>query len=1374
MKKFVALYISLVIALGVMPITAVKVSADELTDVARGGIATSNGAWSPTPPSQAVDGSESTYFNSNTWTTSGIHTILSVDLRDTYQISKVSVTTHSSTVATKYTVYYSSDGNNWTEIGTTPQAASSVLQEIEFTPVSAKHVRIVSVNGLNCQIRHLKVWGAAAVPPDFELFDTEFYRVYTDDAVSNLALGKSVTANGNYSSGPPANAVDGRDDTTFNSANRTSVDGFGTFPVLTVDLGASALISKVVVIENHINDNYDVYYSENGTVWTSLGTTITTSGAHLSPPIVHELTLQNDVSARYVRVVYRQNSNCQIRHFQVFGKKAAAGSITERIYSVRDGEIISKVNFHSDGTKDLSTLRITAELYKSIIGGWQLVDSIDGFSAENTVNGDFSITASLYDVPKYGHKIKVSVYDGAKNLSPSLTGEFGLPMFYDSSKVSHPISRTSGNLNYMLVSSDRTRIDSTENTAAKIKAQLSSTINLTEAAYIDYLNNTVADMRNVDVPSALKNIAQRYASLYARYEKDNSHIRRAVLAMYVMAKNYKNVVPQLRDTLAMSYNKFIPDSCIYLYNEIYNEPVWNTLSTELGEDVKAVVEDWFVRSVYTLFEVNNGEWLTNITPYGLKQIYGTAAVLGSPDMIRRFLGWTDTLIGPKHFHSDGMWHEGTRDYHSQTIGNFKEAMTMLQNIYSDPADYAEKDHMYGLNLKKTNLAYRYPILNLANNILNIMRFPDGANIAIHDAYASTANLNVQSKTINNDLMKNIELNSFGHFALTLGDPTKDKLDTTQVHLTFPPVSEGIPYGGGHYHGNFLSMILWGGGVEAFPDAGYPNKRASGNRFYFHMNTVTHNTPWVWKAGADNYSSRQRASVRQALLKYDDGSSSNKAVQLIEASSPGPEGDQVEMKRRLLMLVRLEGNRGYVFDLQRLKGGDAHEMYLRASEDEDVTSTYSGISLTQQSGTLASYLSSIGKTQGLSTDRDLLQTPKTASGNAPFNFEWKGVTSGSSVKTFVNQIEGSEVFFSQMPTFRRTKNEVADFYKYPNPHLYRRKILTSGEKSAGSITKFASVYETFRGTQSGLISEVEYLLPADGDQMAYGVKVTSNSYVDTIYVSEDDIERVMNGITFKSKAAVVRKDILTGEVLYEYIFGEGEIYTDGMGIVGIPDAEFSITDTDIGASFISDNRLTLDKNLPENVKPNDWIITSLGDGTGFGYKINGIENNKLSLITPPDFEINSSGAQMIFFPTTNMPAGKSDMSLNNPLRIISGDARAYIYKSVFEVFEKEELAPKFYNKTNQTLPIRTITNEADIVVKINMANSGISPMKADMVMVLYEGGKIKDIKISPSDILGNLNGEFNISGLSAPKIEVILLDGIESLRPLLLRKYMIKK
>ena len=1369
MKKIIALYIAFMIILGLTPLVTLS---EELRDVALGGIATSNGSWSPTPPNLAVDGQDGTYFNSNTWTTSGVYTILSVDLRALYSIENVSITTHSSSTATKYTVYYSENGSDWAEIGTTPQASSAVVQEIEFSALNARYVRIISVNGVNCQIRHFKVFGSTVSPPDIELLDSEFYKTYTDEEISNVASDGIISANGNYGSGPPENAIDGRDDTTFNSANRTSIEGFGTYPVLTVDLRDRYLIEKIVVIENHINDNYDAYYSENGSDWFFLGTTITTSGAHLSPPIVHELALQTTATAKYVRVVYRQNSNCQIRHFQVFGKKEIPVSGQKRIYSLRDGEIISKVNFRSGGTKDLSTLKITAELYKSIIYGWELVDSVDGFSLQNTVNGDFSITAVLQNVPKYGHKIKVSVYDGAKNLTPELTGAFELPMFYDSSLVSHPISRSSGNLNYMLVSSDRTRIDSTENTAAKIKTQLSASINLSEADFLIYLNNTVSDMKNVDTPSALKTVAQRYASLHARYEKNNSYIRRAILAMYVQAINYKNVSPKLRDTLAMSYNKFIPDTCIYLYNEIYSEPMWDTLSTELGVDVRAVVEDWFVRSVYTLFEVNNGEWLTNITPYGLKQIYGTAAVLQSPDMIRRFMGWTDTLIGPKHFHSDGMWHEGTRDYHNQTIGNFREANTMLQNIYSDPADYAGKDHMYGLTLNKTNLSYRYPILSLANNILNIMRFPDGANVAIHDAYASTANLNVANKTISTDLMKNIELNSFGHFALTLGDPAKDKLDTTQVHLTFPPISEGIPYGGGHYHGNFLSMILWGGGVEAFPDAGYPNKRASGNRFYFHMNTMTHNTPWVWKAGADNYSERQRRSVRQALLKYDDGSSSNKAVQLIEASSPGPEGDQVEMKRRLLMLVRLEGNRGYVFDLQRLKGGDAHEMYLRASEDENVTSTHNDISLTQRQGTLASYLSSIGKTQGLSTDRDLLQSPMTASGNTPFNFEWKGVTSGSSVKTFVNEIDGSEVFFSQMPTFRRTNNDVNNFYKYPNPHLYRRKILSTAEKNSGTVTKFASVYETFRGTQNGLVSDVEYLSAPDENQMAYGVKITSNDYVDTIYISEDDITRIMNGIAFRGKAAVVRKNKTTGDVLYEYVFGEGEVNAGGLSLSGAADEEFTITETAIGVNLTSGNSLTLDRAVSEDVKKNDWIITSLGDGTGFGYKINSASGNNVGLVTSPDFDITENGAQMMFFPTTDMPQGKSDISLKNPLRIVGGDVKANIYRSVFETYDLNAISPEFYNKTDTSFvnPLSCIVaGMTDIIVAADKQASET----AVMTVALYDGNVLKNIVCDNTINTTELHLEISLSGILNPRLEVFVFDNLGGLKPLLSKKYSIK-
>ncbi len=1353
MKRFVCIFLLFIVAFGWFCLNA---SAQTLTDVALQKSASANGHYSTTPPQNAVDGRDDTVFAS-AYRPASEYPTLTVNLSGEYLIAKAVITEKN--FNKNFLVYYSQNGIAWNLLGTTvttgntpSENATIYTHELNFDAVRAGYVRIVCEENINCQIQHFKVFGIDS-PTD----------------LANVALGGFATANGNYSSAPPQNAIDGRDDTVFASAYRPDSE----HPALTVDLRADYLLSKVTVVEKNLNNNFAFYYSDNGKDWQLSGSTETVDTPSQGDVsyYTHELSCEF-VRARYVRIVYEKNINCQIQHFQVWGIKAPPAPLTivnaeyyldsqipeKRIYSVRSGTVISKVKFQSNGTKDLSTVKVVAGLYRSVIGGYELIREVEAYPDVTRADGEFSVSVSIPDVPKYGHKIMVSVFDGEKDISPVGTAKFELPMFYDSSAVEHP-----ANLNLMMMHSERIRMNTTENSAAKIKEKLGAVFTMSDDEYLAYIKSTVndaSDMTNVDTPSALQLVAQRYALLYSRYEKNPNYLRRSILAMYEMAIAYQNVSEELKNVRELSYYKFIPDVCIYGYNEVYDDPMWDEISEEFGVNVRATIEDWFVRSVYMLFEVNNGEWLCNLTPFGIKQIFGVAVTLGSPDMIRRFLDWTDTMIGPRHFHSDGMWHEGSLNYHQQTIGNFDEALRLLQLSYADPADYRGSDHLYGLYLDKTYLRDRYPILNLANNITNIMKFPDGNPIAIHDTYSGNANLDVENKTITADLMKNIELNSFGHYALTLGDSDADALDTTQVHLTFPSIAEGVPYGGGHYHGNFLSMILWGGGVEALPDAGYPQAR-TGTRFYFHLNTMAHNTPWVWKADTENYEDRFRQSVRQSLLKYDDGTSSNKAVQLIEASCPGPEGDGTEMKRRLLMLIRLDGNRGYVFDLQRLKGGDAHEMYLRASEDEDTIMTYDGISLTQQTGTLETYLESIGKTEGLKTDRDLLKNPMTGSGETTFNFEWKGEESGSSVKTFTNGIEGSEVFFSQMPTYRRTECNNNLFDSFPNWHLYRRKILSEDEKEAGTVTKFASVYETFRDSQNGLVSQVEYISPADGDQMAYGVKVTSNQYIDTIYVSEDDETRIVNGFQFSGKVAVVRQDKETGEVIYGYLFGDGEIVAGEVQISGEADLEFTVTATNRGADFLSDNMLTLSQNLPENVKENDWILSYLGDGTGIGYKITDVENNIVTIQTPPDFDITSEGAKMIFYPTTNMEPGNGEFSLiKNPPRIVSGDVTARIYQSVFRDLTQEPFHVAFYDKEDESTPIPRITTEKEVVAKAQIAGDTVT------FFALYDGSQLLKVKAAiPAAGSSECTEEFCVAGVREPRITYFIWSDMKSLQPL---------
>jgi hypothetical protein len=498
-----------------------------------------------------------------------------------------------------------------------------------------------------------------------------------------------------------------------------------------------------------------------------------------------------------------------------------------------------------------------------------------------------------------------------------------------------------------------------------------------------------------------------------------------------------------------------------------------------------------------------------------------------------------------------------------------------------------------------------------------------------------------SLPIANENLNNIERWSLGLFGLKQGDTQ----DAMQASLVFDSIAAGTPYGGGHMHANSLGLILWGSGMEVLPDSGYP-KITAANR-YLHMDAVMHNSSWVWHKDAEPYHDRFTQSHRSALLAYDPGVVSNKKVQLVEASQPGPVGDLVDMKRRLLLMINIDGNQNYVVDLQRLKGGHAHEMFLRPTDEEDTTFSTT-LSLTNQIGTVKDYLASINKEEGLKDYRNVRIEPKTASGDSDFEFTWTGEKTGTSLKAYMNGVSNSDIIFSKVPTLRRTLNIPEIKNEFYGDHFNRRRIVTPTD-----ITQFASVYETFRNDENAKIQSVEWKTNeiTNADPMACAVVITTDMYEDTIYISDDTVARTVNGITFAGKVAILRKD-KTGGIIWRYIYGPGSINVDEDVVNGQNTLTKTVTATTTSYDGSSPNTITVDSALPfDNSLMDTWATVKFGDGSGYGLKIENVNNNVIKVHDTVPFSITQSGAKMLYYPYTRHVApdisGNVKIEINTP-------------------------------------------------------------------------------------------------------------------------------
>ncbi|UBU18353.1 heparinase II/III domain-containing protein [Nonomuraea gerenzanensis] len=781
---------------------------------------------------------------------------------------------------------------------------------------------------------------------------------------------------------------------------------------------------------------------------------------------------------------------------------------------------------------------------------------------------------------------------------------------YPSSRVSHPLK----NPQNMMGGSDWNAVAGESDQVKRDKLGMLAT--MPEPDFLAAARAASASRTGLDVHPEFETHLRRFAELDEK--------RRAVLGLVELARGYDDV-PYTHPSWSKNT---IPFQAVRAYDLVHDAPDWTP-------QTRALVESWLRRTVVSFVNLaDKPTGLHNIEVYGFRYAFAVAAILGDPDLVRYVLPMTDRMFSGRQFFADGTWEEATTSYHDQVMFFARGAFTLLAENYADPAGYAGE-----LTLDHTDLVpARYPIFAKAATMGQELRFPDGVPVTINDTHFPKADDMVATDPITD--LGNIELYGYGHYALTAGD-TRDAL---QAHLTLPPTSEGLPYKAGHGHGDHLGLILWGSGMEVLPDQGYPTQVP--NNRYWHMDTPAHNTPWIWsKDNAGGYTCQDALGTGAAVLAYDDGAASGKGVQLIEASEPGPAQDGAEVKRRLLAVIQSPDGR-YAVDVSRLKGGDAHQWFLRASEDEDVTLD-TALPLQDKGGTVKSYHDSTGRTEGLAEDRDLMRDPRVGPGTEDLSFTWTGARTGTAVRAFVNGSPGDEVIFSKVPTLRRTANDAAKKDAYPNWHFQRRRLVTPAD-----TTTYAAVYETMRAGRPGNLSAVTFEESYGGDPMTSVTRIETPRYRDIIYVSDSTEERVVDGLAMAGRFVLARLDKATGAVVSGYVNGRGHLHGGAFRLTG---EERTLTVTATSSAWTgapatplasAPDALTLDGTLPAWAE-GLWATTRLGDGRGWGLRVEQVSRGSAVVHDWVPFEVGTSGATTSFHPRDQQVPGPVTVTVRRP-------------------------------------------------------------------------------------------------------------------------------
>lgn len=170
---------------------------------------------------------------------------------------------------------------------------------------------------------------------------------------------------------------------------------------------------------------------------------------------------------------------------------------------------------------------------------------------------------------------------------------------------------------------------------------------------------------------------------------------------------------------------------VQAYAEVSRTDAFEQLSREVGEDVeKKIVEGMFLPSIdftrsYPVLnhnmEYNN--WLGTIE---------LGKALNDPSYIHEAVELVENFSMATYLF-DGFFKEVTFSYHNQSTGGLDQTVRALQG-WTDPAGYLSP--RTGRRLENLDMGSRFPVLGKAQELPNLMVYPDGKYFPIMDTWAN--------------------------------------------------------------------------------------------------------------------------------------------------------------------------------------------------------------------------------------------------------------------------------------------------------------------------------------------------------------------------------------------------------------------------------------------------------------------------------------------------------------------------------------------------------------------------------------------------------------------------------------------------------------
>ena len=638
----------------------------------------------------------------------------------------------------------------------------------------------------------------------------------------------------------------------------------------------------------------------------------------------------------------------------------------------------------------------------------------------------------------------------------------------------------------------------------------------------------------------------------------------------------------------------IPSDLILAY-DLINE------SGQVNDEMKRRIEDDLIRGSVS-FVRSYPITLSNMDPTVLRGLISAGRVLEEPAYVHEAVDWIGNLIR-KQFFVDGMWREVAVSYHNQTVHGLADVIDLLKG-YSDPKGYVHPESE--VRYENLDLSESFPLFERARRIPDLLRYPNGRVVAVHDTWA-------REHRAPTECSRSGLLGGAGHAWLGRGAGEFQM----QAHLHFSGAY-------GHAHADLLSISLYSHGQERLSDIGYTWT----HQRQWASSTVSHSTVVV--NGEDQARGHENDPSDGNLKMFVPGNSGFQAVGVRgNRAYPGIVRDY----SRLLMMIDVSEQDAYVVDVFRVEGGSRHDFVLVGDANNDgstetdldrsahgETMLPPGVKVVLPSGeTVPGYAE--GHNFAYAYVRDVTRAAISAPWQVTFTSE--GEPRGGVRVHGVSELDG-ELLFGSMPSVRRAEESESRLDDYTMPALIHRR------EGNNLSSDFVNVLEPF-GERTFLRS-VERLDNVSG---GLALKIAGEGYTDYLFYSADGKRLIAEDTLLDGRIGFVRErdnvvermSLIGGSLLQK-----GNARLTGSGI--FRGAILEVLRKETGSDV---NGLAVEGSVPEGDRMTGLTVV-VEDGAGFtlGLGLADVVNRGgrtvLVLAGDPGFEIDPDGtSRHAYFP-----------------------------------------------------------------------------------------------------------------------------------------------